>query len=121
MWKSHRGDEWWYTGEIGKVSAICDGYNFIIEPITGGMNGLDKAVIHRFLHETFGRLKEFSIRLNHSAEIELILSTLVEENVATYEIQKSRYGKTIILKNIVSPRVTEEIEPIVLKPWWKIW
>ena len=120
-WKSFRGDEWWYSGPIGKVDGACDGRSFSIGSIPKGMHGYKKEVIHGFLFETFDRLKEFTIRLGWSREIESILVELEREGFVSYDLHKSKYGNTFIINNVDQMLAKEPPIEKVKKSWWRLW
>ena len=77
--------------------------------------------MHGLLFETFDWLKEINIWLNYNPDIASILQTLKNEAVINYELQKSRYGGAIIIKNVASPKLKTAPDKTPKMSWWQLW
>lgn len=113
-WESYRGDQWWYSGAIGRIEGYFDGSNLLLGKIKPDSIPLNKIVLHSFLFETVNRFKNCQVCLQGSQAINDLLGELKAEGLVDYFVPQAKYGNNVSF-NSVKPATIKKTIPCVLR------
>lgn len=94
LWKTHRGDEWWYSDHDCNASGSYINTFFEIIKIKPKNNELDAEIIKRLILVTKNEFPNLDLLILLNKEIEKILNQLQESNFVNWVVVQHPYSRS---------------------------
>lgn len=120
-WESHRGDQWWYSGAVGRIEGYLDGSTFMVGAIKADSSSLDKEVMHSFLFATKRRFINCQVSLQGDRDVTSLLEELKAEGLIDYFVPREKYGDRVSLNSVSWPAWIGRCDGGSGKIWWRFW
>lgn len=125
-WKTHRGDEWWYSDYWCNLGA---GFNsaypgiLSIDDVEFKPGQLSERRIHELLWSTQQQFKENKIEIVGDRDLLPILKTLQERGLLEMASSPHTYSKCVPIVRVSPPEKNNEEAKghSRKKPWWRLW
>lgn len=122
IWKTHRGDEWWYEDYWCKASASRAANIVSISYVHIVQGQLNVPRLHEFLSLTWKRFEGEAVLLNVSnADVLKNLSRLAELGIVSFEERALSYSKEVKLTAVQHYEKPESSVKTEKRKWWKLW
>lgn len=108
QWKSHRGDEWWYSDywcEAEGSMASAEPASLTIESIATKAGQLTEERLHQLLWLTHKQFPEVQVQLSSRPEVFALLEALSANRQVSYRRVENPYSQDLRLLSISEPVV----------------